>query len=174
MGKRRSMKKLGNRVGKKGPPVTKATASIVAHVDEKQLITDDDTADEHPFKIGHYLVAKYRDDSHRLAKIIEKSGKSGSSNGNDWRYYIHYVDFNRRMDEWVTSDRIVMLPSEANPMGVKAAAAAALQHDKKSAALNQASIFPPLSFIWEDPSPELSELSSMASETEGGGGESTK
>ncbi len=132
MGKRRSTKKPTNRVGKKTPSAPKAAPAVAAPAEEKQLILDDGTADEHPFKIGHYLVAKYRDDSHRLAKIIEKSGKSGSANGNDWRYYIHYIDFNRRMDEWITNDRIVMLPSEANPMGIKAAAAAAHHHDKKS------------------------------------------
>jgi len=29
-------------------------------------------------------------------------------------YYIHYTDFNRRMDEWVGDSRIVHLPSVAN------------------------------------------------------------
>ena len=28
-----------------------------------------------------------------------------------WKYYIHYRDYNRRMDEWITSDRIVSPPS---------------------------------------------------------------
>ena len=31
--------------------------------------------------------------------------------GVPWRYYVHYRDFNRRMDEWVTADRIVSPPS---------------------------------------------------------------
>ena len=30
------------------------------------------------------------------------------------RYYIHYEDFNRRMDEWITIDRILKFPSEGN------------------------------------------------------------
>lgn len=30
---------------------------------------------------------------------------------------MHYEDFNRRMDEWIGIDRIVMLPSEANIIG---------------------------------------------------------
>lgn len=41
-----------------------------------------------------------------------------------WQYYIHYLDFNRRMDEWVPVDRIVKLPSEANAIGIETAAAA--------------------------------------------------
>lgn len=28
-----------------------------------------------------------------------------------WKYYIHYRDYNRRMDEWISSDRIVSPPS---------------------------------------------------------------
>jgi hypothetical protein len=32
----------------------------------------DSNVDEHPFSIGHQLVATYRDGSHRLAKIIER------------------------------------------------------------------------------------------------------
>lgn len=31
-----------------------------------------------------------------------------------WRYYVHYRDFNRRMDEWVGTDRIVSPPSVGN------------------------------------------------------------
>lgn len=32
----------------------------------------------------------------------------------EWRYYVHYRDFNRRMDEWITIDRIVSPPSVGN------------------------------------------------------------
>ncbi|MGK3760046.1 MAG: histone acetyltransferase MYST1, partial [Bacillariaceae sp.] len=31
-----------------------------------------------------------------------------------WRYYVHYRDFNRRMDEWISMDRIVSPPSVGN------------------------------------------------------------
>ena len=31
-----------------------------------------------------------------------------------WKYYIHYRDFNRRMDEWIPMDRIVSPPSVGN------------------------------------------------------------
>ena len=31
-----------------------------------------------------------------------------------WRYYVHYRDFNRRMDEWIGMDRIVSPPSVGN------------------------------------------------------------
>ena len=35
----------------------------------------------------------------------------------NWRYYVHYFDFNRRMDEWISFERIISLPSIANPLG---------------------------------------------------------
>jgi len=71
-------------------------------------------ADEHPLQVGHYLVVKYRDGSNRLAKIVESS--AGSS-PRSTQYYIHYPDFNRRMDEWIGAPRIVAYPSEANILG---------------------------------------------------------
>ena len=86
--------------------------------------------DEHPLVVSNFLVVKYRDGSHRLAKIVETAEttvqtKNKSNNDSDssygvvrtktYMYYVHYVDFNRRMDEWITCyDRIIMFPSEAN------------------------------------------------------------
>jgi histone acetyltransferase MYST1 len=74
--------------------------------------------DEHPLDIGAFLVVKYRDGSHRLAKIIEKS-KRCKDKAEIWSYYVHYPDFNRRMDEWISVERIVLLPSEASIFGDK-------------------------------------------------------
>lgn len=46
----------------------------------------------------------------RLCDVIDRV-----SLGNDmWRYYVHYRDFNRRMDEWVGMERIVSPPSVGN------------------------------------------------------------
>lgn len=53
----------------------------------------------------------YRDGSNRVAKIIEH-GQNGKKDINGtvlWQYYVHYQDFNRRMDEWIPMDRIVSL-----------------------------------------------------------------
>lgn len=70
--------------------------------------------DSHPFPIGSYIIVTYRDGSNRLAKIIETN--HGTS-GRNIEYYIHYYDFNRRMDEWIYPTRIVKYPKEANPIG---------------------------------------------------------
>ena len=74
------------------------------------------TIDSHPLTVGHYIVVKYRDGSNRLSKIVERSEMVNES-GN-WSYYIHYNDFNRRMDEWISVDRIITYPSEANKLNV--------------------------------------------------------
>jgi len=47
----------------------------------------------------------------RLCDIIDRA--QNGPNGT-WRYYVHYKDFNRRMDEWVATDRIVSPPSVGN------------------------------------------------------------
>lgn len=67
--------------------------------------------DKHPIPPGNHLMVQYRDGSNRLAKIIEKGGQAPN-----WNYYIHYHDFNRRMDEWIDISRIVSYPSVANKL----------------------------------------------------------
>ena len=45
----------------------------------------------------------------RLCDVIDRMQK-----GNKWKYYVHYRDFNRRMDEWIGISRIVSPPSVGN------------------------------------------------------------
>lgn len=78
------------------------------------------------FPIGSFIIVEYRDKSHRVARVIDHSKlpsqssnialllsqNPGSSSTNTstvstWQYYIHYNDFNRRMDEWVDTKRII-------------------------------------------------------------------
>lgn len=100
----------------------------------KKIPDIDIDIDEHPLKTSYFLVVKYRDGSHRLAKIIEKMTKTVEKKL-VYQYYVHYTDFNRRMDEWISSDRIVLLPSAANILGAENSAAHAHGHghtdDKK-------------------------------------------
>ena len=46
----------------------------------------------------------------RMCDIIDRV----SIGDKKWRYYVHYRDFNRRMDEWVSMERIVSPPSVGN------------------------------------------------------------
>ena len=79
--------------------------------------------DAHPFKPGSWLVVAWPPDgSERLATVIDRARvESDDRDAPDqhhvrkddlqrrdaarWRYYVHYADFNRRMDEWVPLDR---------------------------------------------------------------------
>lgn len=72
--------------------------------------------DVHPMKIGHCLVVEFRDKSHRVAKIISTNEILSDSNEKTFMYYVHYLEFNRRMDEWIKISRIMQPPSIANPM----------------------------------------------------------
>lgn len=49
----------------------------------------------------------------RLCDIIDRVPTTSKS-GAGWRYYVHYRDFNRRMDEWIHASRIVSPPSVGN------------------------------------------------------------
>jgi histone acetyltransferase MYST1 len=48
----------------------------------------------------------------RLCDIIDRVAVPNESGR--YRYYVHYRDFNRRMDEWVSMERIVSPPSVGN------------------------------------------------------------
>ena len=47
-------------------------------------------------------ISVNKDDSEETAAVVK------------YRYYVHYRDFNRRMDEWISMDRIVSPPSIGN------------------------------------------------------------
>jgi hypothetical protein len=92
-----------------------AVIEVLHGVEEKEDHTfwsddssvDDDDDDHHGKKATD-------DDDHkvsvRLCDIIDRV----SLGDGKWRYYIHYRDFNRRMDEWISMDRIVSPPSVGN------------------------------------------------------------
>ena len=46
----------------------------------------------------------------RLCDIIDRANVPDKG----WRYYVHYRDFNRRMDEWIGIERVVSPPSIGN------------------------------------------------------------
>ncbi|GAX16261.1 histone acetyltransferase MYST1 [Fistulifera solaris] len=48
----------------------------------------------------------------RLCDIIDRAPVPNKPD--EWKYYVHYRDFNRRMDEWINTDRIVSPPSIGN------------------------------------------------------------
>ena len=121
----------------KRPLVGAAARSVLASQGSKGFVapkvkeepSEEDPKDpnEHPLSMNHFIVVKYRDNSPRLAKILGKGGKDMKS----WKYYVHYFDFNRRMDEWITIDRILVYPKEANPLGQQRTDAETAIHRKR-------------------------------------------
>ncbi len=90
--------------------------------------------DEHPLAVNHFVVVRYRDDSPRLAKILGVGARPSAPELQ--QYYVHYLDFNRRMDEWIKVDRIILLPSGANPLGKERMEAEELIHKQKHATIS--------------------------------------
>jgi len=55
-----------------------------------------------PFDVNTQVKCKWRNDEYHWVKIIERRKKAGSQGKpEDYEYYVHYQDFNRRLDEWV-------------------------------------------------------------------------
>lgn len=81
--------------------------------------SEPDTSDEEQGEGGSHRTA-------RLCDVIDRANVN-----NAWRYYVHYRDFNRRMDEWIGTERIVSPPSIGN------AKARALKKKKQKASLGQ-------------------------------------
>lgn len=121
---------MGLKKKKKGAIPPSAPANRAAIVKKKKTEDEEDDGrdpDEHPLHTNHFVVVKYRDDSPRLAKILAKSGETLET----YRYYVHYLDFNRRMDEWITKDRILVYPSSANSVGKQRVEAEEALHKQK-------------------------------------------
>ena len=94
---------------------TVSTASIDIN-ENKQNAVDDQKENDFD-AIGNEIFVRFRDGSIRKAKIIEKSISSSSTSSTSsteliYEYYVHYNDFNRRMDEWINSSRIIINPTE--------------------------------------------------------------
>jgi len=54
------------------------------------------------FKVGDHVSCLWRDGVEYVAEVLEiRTASSGMI-----EYYVHYLDFNRRMDEWVEQDRV--------------------------------------------------------------------
>jgi len=53
-----------------------------------------------PLEVGIRLLCKWRDSKLHPVKIIERR-KLPNGFPQDYQYYVHYTEFNRRLDEWV-------------------------------------------------------------------------
>jgi len=58
---------------------------------------------------GTRVIGVYRDGSERKASVLERVAvRNPTTNAETgiFRYYVHWLDFNRRMDSWLTHDKI--------------------------------------------------------------------
>ncbi|EGB02746.1 hypothetical protein AURANDRAFT_34939 [Aureococcus anophagefferens] len=124
---------MPRKVSHKKKAAASASAPPAAEKKEEKEEKEEDRPDEHPFKVGSWLVVTWQPDaSERLCTIIErakvedaeritpntiKASKADLDARDDglWRYYVHYADFNRRMDEWVKPERVALKPSALDP-----------------------------------------------------------
>mmetsp|Transcript_32973 Transcript_32973/g.98179 ORF Transcript_32973/g.98179 Transcript_32973/m.98179 type:complete len:106 (-) Transcript_32973:1-318(-) len=56
-----------------------------------------------PLDVGTRVECKWytNDNEYHTVKIIERRQIPGSVSESDYEYYVHYIGYNRRMDEWV-------------------------------------------------------------------------
>jgi len=129
---RKVSKKKATGVGAGAGADRKAAASAAAAAEEEEEDRGAQDPDAHPYALGSWLVVRWLPDaSDRLCTVIERakvedpeqmapdtgSAEAARDGGGDddacWRYYVHYADFNRRMDEWVKPDRVSRTPTAA-------------------------------------------------------------
>eukprot|EP00753_Platysulcus_tardus_P000948 PLAT10795.3.p2 GENE.PLAT10795.3~~PLAT10795.3.p2 ORF type:complete len:226 (+),score=68.11 PLAT10795.3:27-704(+) len=55
------------------------------------------------FATGACVMARYRDGKLRPAQVID-SRPARMSKSHAWDYYVHFIEYNRRMDGWVSGD----------------------------------------------------------------------
>ncbi|XP_061354696.1 histone acetyltransferase of the MYST family 1 [Gastrolobium bilobum] len=65
-----------------------------------------------PLEVGTRVMCRWRDGKYHPVKVIERR-KGNVSGPNDYEYYVHYTEFNRRLDEWVKLEQLDLDSVEA-------------------------------------------------------------
>jgi hypothetical protein len=65
-----------------------------------------------PFEEGAFLMVKWIDGSERNAEVIDRRQEK---DGSFKFYYVHFTDFNRRMDDWVRRELITGPGKKVDP-----------------------------------------------------------
>ncbi|XVE60398.1 hypothetical protein DITRI_Ditri05aG0125500 [Diplodiscus trichospermus] len=58
-----------------------------------------------PLEVGTRVLCRWRDGKYHPVKVIERR-KMHFGGPNDYEYYVHYTEFNRRLDEWVKLEQL--------------------------------------------------------------------
>ncbi|KAG1677445.1 hypothetical protein FOA52_001900 [Chlamydomonas sp. UWO 241] len=61
-----------------------------------------------PLEVGTRVECKWytNDNQYHTVKLIERRQISGFESDSDYEYYVHYIGYNRRMDEWVQLEQL--------------------------------------------------------------------
>ncbi|XP_076882354.1 histone acetyltransferase of the MYST family 1 [Bidens hawaiensis] len=62
-----------------------------------------------PLEVGTRVLCRWRDGKHHPVKVIERRRLIQSSHDHEddhYEYYVHYTEFNRRLDEWVRLEQL--------------------------------------------------------------------
>ncbi|RVX22580.1 Histone acetyltransferase of the MYST family 2 [Vitis vinifera] len=65
-----------------------------------------------PLEVGTRVMCRWRDGKYHPVKVIERR-KMHIGGVNDYEYYVHYTEFNRRLDEWVKLEQLDLESVEA-------------------------------------------------------------
>ncbi|KAJ4850517.1 nucleoside triphosphate pyrophosphohydrolase ham1 [Turnera subulata] len=58
-----------------------------------------------PLEVGTRVMCRWRDCKYHPVKVIERR-RMHFGGPNDYEYYVHYTEFNRRLDEWVKLEQL--------------------------------------------------------------------
>ncbi|XP_022773197.1 putative MYST-like histone acetyltransferase 1 isoform X3 [Durio zibethinus] len=58
-----------------------------------------------PLEVGTRVMCRWRDGKYHPVKVIERR-KMHFGGPDDYEYYVHYTEFNRRLDEWVKLEQL--------------------------------------------------------------------
>lgn len=62
---------------------------------------------ELPLPLDTVLKALWRHDGqHHMARVVDRRSRENPKDPTDYEYYMHYINFNRRLDDWVTADML--------------------------------------------------------------------
>eukprot|EP01127_Copromyxa_protea_P024529 TRINITY_DN971_c0_g1_i1.p1 TRINITY_DN971_c0_g1~~TRINITY_DN971_c0_g1_i1.p1 ORF type:complete len:120 (-),score=21.36 TRINITY_DN971_c0_g1_i1:100-459(-) len=65
-------------------------------------VAEKETDSDKPYRPGVKVFCLWKEDAERLCEIVDERVDPETQKE---EYYVHYVDFNKRLDEWVTADR---------------------------------------------------------------------
>ncbi|KAF9609878.1 hypothetical protein IFM89_018963 [Coptis chinensis] len=94
----------GRPLGSKNTPNSSKTSSIYTTENDPTRKRSNRHAMK-PIQVGARIMCQWRDEKYHPAEIIERR-KLKDGGPHCYEYYVHYTEYNRRLDEWVKVERI--------------------------------------------------------------------